>query len=103
MERQCRSATLEDAVCATAESEADARRAATRERRTSQLGEERSESIRAPLDEVKHTVAMSDHIRRYSSLMFISHLKDSTPQVNGQSDLRHLFAYDVSRTQHLLQ
>jgi hypothetical protein len=35
--------------------------------------------------------------------MFISHLKDSTPQVDGQSDLRHLFAYDPARTQHLLQ
>jgi alkylhydroperoxidase family enzyme len=35
--------------------------------------------------------------------MFIAHLKDATPQVNGQSDLRHLFAYDPSRTQHLLQ
>jgi alkylhydroperoxidase family enzyme len=35
--------------------------------------------------------------------MFISHLKDSTPQANGQSDLRHLFAYDPSRTKHLLE
>lgn len=35
--------------------------------------------------------------------MFLSHLKDATPQVDGQSDLRHLFAYDVSRTRHLLQ
>lgn len=35
--------------------------------------------------------------------MFIAHLKDSTPQANGQSDLRHLFAYDPSRTKHLLE
>lgn len=35
--------------------------------------------------------------------MFIAHLKDATPQADGQSDLRHLFAYDPSRTQHLLQ
>jgi len=35
--------------------------------------------------------------------MFIAHLKASTPQANGQSDLRHLFAYDPSRTRHLLQ
>jgi alkylhydroperoxidase family enzyme len=35
--------------------------------------------------------------------MFISHLKESTPRVNGQSELRHLFAYDPSRTRHLLQ
>jgi alkylhydroperoxidase family enzyme len=35
--------------------------------------------------------------------MFIAHLKDSTPQADGQSDLRHLFAYDPGRTRHLLQ
>lgn len=35
--------------------------------------------------------------------MFIAHLKDATPQADGMSDLRHLFAYDPSRTQHLLQ
>jgi alkylhydroperoxidase family enzyme len=35
--------------------------------------------------------------------MFIRHLKDATPQANGQSDLRHLFAYDADRTQHLLR
>jgi len=35
--------------------------------------------------------------------MFIRHLKDATPQANGQSDLRHLFAYAPDRTQHLLQ
>lgn len=35
--------------------------------------------------------------------MFIQHLKDATPQADGQSDLRHLFAYDPSRTQYLLQ
>jgi alkylhydroperoxidase family enzyme len=35
--------------------------------------------------------------------MFIQELKTATPQAGGQSDLRHLFAYDPSRTQHLLQ
>ena len=35
--------------------------------------------------------------------MFIAHLKDATPQADGQSDLRHLFAYDPARTQYLLQ
>ena len=35
--------------------------------------------------------------------MFIAHLKDSTPQANGQSDLRHLFAYDPDRSKHLLE
>ena len=35
--------------------------------------------------------------------MFIAHLKDSTPQANGQSDLRHLFAYDPGRSKHLLE
>lgn len=34
--------------------------------------------------------------------MFIQHLKTSTPQVNGQSDLRHLFAYRPQTTRHLL-
>jgi alkylhydroperoxidase family enzyme len=35
--------------------------------------------------------------------MFIQHFKDATPQVLGQSELRHLFAYDVARSQPLLQ
>ena len=35
--------------------------------------------------------------------MFIPHLKESTPQAKGQSDMRHLFAYDPSRTKHLLE
>jgi alkylhydroperoxidase family enzyme len=35
--------------------------------------------------------------------MFIAHLKDSTPQADGQSDLRHLFAYDPGRSRYLLQ
>jgi alkylhydroperoxidase family enzyme len=35
--------------------------------------------------------------------MFIQHLKDATPQVLGQSELRHLFAYDATRSQPLLQ
>jgi alkylhydroperoxidase family enzyme len=35
--------------------------------------------------------------------MFIAHLKESTPQADGFSDLRHLFAYDPGRSQHLLQ
>jgi hypothetical protein len=35
--------------------------------------------------------------------MFIQHFKDTTPQADGQSDLRHLFAYDLGRSQYLLQ
>lgn len=35
--------------------------------------------------------------------MFIQHFKDATPQAHGQSDLRHLFAYDPDRSQYLLQ
>jgi len=35
--------------------------------------------------------------------MFIEHLKTSTPQANGQSDLRHLFAYKPATTRHLLE
>ena len=35
--------------------------------------------------------------------MFIQELKTATPQADGQSDLRRLFAYDPSRTQHLLE
>ena len=35
--------------------------------------------------------------------MFIDHLKHSTPQADGQSDLRHLFSYDPGRSRHLLQ
>ena len=35
--------------------------------------------------------------------MFIPELKTATPQADGQSDLRHLFAYDPGRTKHLLQ
>ena len=35
--------------------------------------------------------------------MFIAHLKESTPQAKGQSDLRHLLAYDPDRTKHLLE
>jgi alkylhydroperoxidase family enzyme len=35
--------------------------------------------------------------------MFIRHLKDSTPQANGQSELRHLFAYDPGRSKYLLR
>ena len=34
--------------------------------------------------------------------MFIRHFKESTPQANGQSELRHLFAYDPSRSGPLL-
>ena len=34
--------------------------------------------------------------------MFVQHLKDATPQVNGQSELRHLFAYSPDSTRHLL-
>ena len=35
--------------------------------------------------------------------MFIPHLKDATPQALGQSELRHLLAYDPDRTEHLLR
>ena len=35
--------------------------------------------------------------------LFIPEIKTSTPQADGQSDLRHLFAYDPARTQYLLQ
>ena len=35
--------------------------------------------------------------------MFIQHLKDATSQVSGQSELRHLFAFDPSRSRPLLQ
>jgi hypothetical protein len=35
--------------------------------------------------------------------MFVQHFKDTTPQADGQSDLRHLFAYDGGRSQHLLE
>ena len=34
--------------------------------------------------------------------MFLQHLKDATPQANGQSDLRHLFAYRPDSMRHLL-
>ncbi len=34
--------------------------------------------------------------------MFLQHMKDATPQANGQSDLRHLFAYRPDSTRHLL-
>jgi alkylhydroperoxidase family enzyme len=34
--------------------------------------------------------------------MFIQAIKDATPQANGQSDLRHLFAYRPDATRHLL-
>ncbi|HMA23144.1 MAG TPA: hypothetical protein VKP00_04105 [Gemmatimonadaceae bacterium] len=35
--------------------------------------------------------------------MFNQHFKDATPQADGQSDLRRLFAYDPGRSQYLLQ
>jgi len=35
--------------------------------------------------------------------MFIQHFRDTTPQADGQSDLRHLFAYDPGRSEYLLQ
>ena len=34
--------------------------------------------------------------------MFLQALKDATPQVAGQSDLRHLFAYRPDAMRHLL-
>jgi alkylhydroperoxidase family enzyme len=35
--------------------------------------------------------------------MFIQHFIDATPQADGQSDLRRLFAYDPGRSAYLLQ
>jgi alkylhydroperoxidase family enzyme len=40
----------------------------------------------------------SDH-----SPMFIPHFKHATPQAEGQSDLRRLFAYDPDRSKYLLE
>jgi alkylhydroperoxidase family enzyme len=37
-----------------------------------------------------------------AALMYITHLKEATPQANGQSELRHLLAFDPSKTKHLL-
>jgi alkylhydroperoxidase family enzyme len=34
--------------------------------------------------------------------MFLQQMKDATPQVDGQSDLRHLFAYKPESMRHLL-
>lgn len=34
--------------------------------------------------------------------MFLQEIKDATPQANGQSDLRHLFAYRPEVMRHLL-
>ena len=34
--------------------------------------------------------------------MYVSQIKDATPQANGQSDLRHLFAFKPDSTRHLL-
>jgi alkylhydroperoxidase family enzyme len=34
--------------------------------------------------------------------MFVSHIKDATPQANGQSELRHLLAFNPDSTRHLL-
>lgn len=34
--------------------------------------------------------------------MFLKQMKDATPQVNGQSDLRHLFAYRPDAMRHML-
>ena len=34
--------------------------------------------------------------------MFLREINDATPQANGQSDLRHLFAYRPEVTGHLL-
>ena len=35
--------------------------------------------------------------------MFIPHFKHATPQADGQSDLRRLFAYDPDRSKYLLE
>jgi hypothetical protein len=34
--------------------------------------------------------------------MFLQQMKDATPQANGQSDLRHLFAYRPDAMRHHL-
>lgn len=34
--------------------------------------------------------------------MFVSEIKDATPQANGQSELRHLLAFKPDSTRHLL-
>ena len=34
--------------------------------------------------------------------MFLEQIKTATPQVDGQSDLRHLFAYQPRSMRHLL-
>lgn len=34
--------------------------------------------------------------------VFLEQLKTATPQANGQSDLRHLFAYQPQSMRHLL-
>jgi alkylhydroperoxidase family enzyme len=39
---------------------------------------------------------LEDHV------VFLEQLKTATPQVNGQSDLRHLFAYQPQSMRHLL-
>lgn len=41
-------------------------------------------------------------LRERCSPMFVSQIKDATPQANGQSDLRHLLAFNPNSTQHLL-
>jgi len=41
--------------------------------------------------------------RDTETVVFISLFKTSTPQADGQSDLRHLFAYDSERSAPLLQ
>lgn len=34
--------------------------------------------------------------------MFVSHIKNATPQADGQSELRHLLAFKPDSTRHLL-
>lgn len=34
--------------------------------------------------------------------MFLTEMKDATPQADGHSDLRHLFAFKPESTRHLL-
>ena len=34
--------------------------------------------------------------------MYLRQMKDATPQVNGQSDLRYLFAYRPETMRHML-
>ena len=51
----------------------------------------------------KESVLDDNPSRRDHPPMFIPHFKHATPQADGQSDLRRLFAYDPDRSKHLLE